>query len=188
MDSIYVQLLQDHLNIQRALDNFERLLEEMHCAGRDASTLELIMETLDYIAVYPDQWHHPIEDLIFSHLLGKGDVAAEPVNRALGDHRQLLADTRRITELFYAIANDCAVERDQLYSAAKEYIDAQRQHIERENTEVFPLLEQHLASTDWEQIRTQLLERPAPAIAPELRAHYDALQQRVSLPRSSAIA
>lgn len=188
MDSIYVQLLQDHLNIQRALDNFERLLEEMHCAGRDATTLELIMETLDYIAVYPEQWHHPIEDLIFSYLLDNPEVTVEPLNRALGDHRQLLADTRRITELFYAITNDCAVERDQLYSAAKEYIDAQRRHIERENAEVFPLLEKHLSPADWEQIHAQLLERPAPAIAPELRDHYDALQQRVSLPRSSLIA
>lgn len=188
MDSIYVQLVQDHFSIQRALDNFERLLEEMHSAGRDAATLEMILDTLEYIAVYPEQWHHPIEDLIFAQLLEKSDATAEPVNRALGDHRQLLTDTRRITELFYAIANDCAVERDQLYAAAKEYIDAQRQHIERENTEVFPLLERHLAPADWAHIRSQLHQRPAPAIAPELRDHYDALQKRVSLPRSSAIA
>ncbi|SDJ95837.1 hemerythrin domain-containing protein [Microbulbifer yueqingensis] len=182
MDSIYVQLCRDHSNIRQMLDAFEQLLAEMAREERDPSTLDLILEALDYIAIYPEKWHHPVEEMVFDLLLAKGNQGIEPelIARARAEHRRLGQETRRMKELFYAVANDCAVERDYLRGAAKEYLVAQRAHIMLEEHCIFPLMERYLGDVDWELVRDRLSECEDAVFGPAMRGQYEAVRKYVS--------
>ncbi|MFI2811446.1 hemerythrin domain-containing protein [Microbulbifer sp. M83] len=188
MDSIFAQLCQDHRNIQQVLDALEQLLAEMTREDRDPSTLDLIIDALDYIAIYPEKWHHPVEDVTCEILLAKPGVEPEPILRAREEHRRLARETRKMKELFYAVANDCAVERDHLYGAARQYLAAQRSHILMENHCVFPLMERYLEPEDWELVRAQLGDREDPVFGPAMRDQYDAVQRYVSNSQPATVA
>jgi len=177
MNTIYRQLCCDHKHMQRLLDIFETLLQQLGKQERDPATLSMILEALDFFSVYPDQWHHPVEDLVFERLLGKPVDIRDVVDKTLREHQQIAATTRRMNQLFYAVANDAAVEREQLFGTAREYIDLQRRHLEKENEILFPLVAQHLTPADWEDVQIKLDARESAHFHAGVRRLYEALYE-----------
>ncbi|WP_091511085.1 hemerythrin domain-containing protein [Microbulbifer yueqingensis] len=180
MHDLYRQLCRDHRNMQQLLDAFEALLEDFGRRERDPATLGLILDALDYISVYPDRWHHPLEDLAMERLRTKPAANLVPVDRTMAEHKALVSATRRMNTLFYAIANDAAVERSQLFGPVREYLQLQRQHMERENREIFPQLERLLTAADWADIERQLQVQRDPLFNPDLRRMYDSLHDYIA--------
>ncbi|MFV8781323.1 hemerythrin domain-containing protein [Microbulbifer sp. SA54] len=180
MNGIFWQLCDDHKHMQQLLDVFEKLLHQLGKRERDPATLTLILDALDYFSVYPDQWHHPVEDLVFERLLGKPVDIRDVVEDVLREHQAIAAATRRMNTLFYAVANDAAVERSQLYGAAQEYIDLQRQHLEKENEILLPLVAQYLTAADWEEIELQLDEKESVHFHQGVKRLYQALLENLT--------
>ncbi|MFI2811450.1 MULTISPECIES: hemerythrin domain-containing protein [Microbulbifer] len=176
MHNLYRQLCRDHRNMQQLLDAFDQLLADFARQERDPGTLGLILDALDYISVYPDRWHHPVEDLAMERLRAKPGASLAPVETTLSEHRAITAATRHMSTLFYAIANDAAVERNQLFRSVREYLQLQRQHMERENREIFPQFEQLLTREDWQAIEQQLQCQRDPLFNAEIRNLYESLQ------------
>ncbi|WP_066961380.1 hemerythrin domain-containing protein [Microbulbifer sp. Q7] len=180
MHSIYRQLCCDHKHMQRLLEVFEGLLEQLTKQERDPATLGMILEALDYFSVYPDQWHHPIEDLVFEHLLGKPVDVRDVINKTLKEHHQIAAATRKMSKLFNAVANDAAVEREALFGAAREYIDLQRRHLQRENEILFPLVADLLTIDEWNAIQDRLREQQSVHFNAGVKRLYDAMYETLA--------
>ena len=49
----------------------------------------LLLEMVDYLAQYPDQYHHPREDMLFSALLGEDPDFSGRLDKLLQDHQYL---------------------------------------------------------------------------------------------------
>lgn len=175
MNSIYRQLCRDHRDMQQLLDTFEQLLDDLARRDRDPNTLSLILDALDYISVYPNQWHHPVEDIAFSRLLDKAPQFRNRVNAVCAEHRRIDDASRHMNRLFYTVANDAAVERECLFGSAQAYLQLQRDHIEGENRDLFPLLEQYLDASDWRAVAAQLRARQNPVYTPAMKQLYDTL-------------
>ena len=182
MHKIYRQLCCDHKHMQRLLDVFEALLTQLGKQDRDPATLSMILEALDYFSVYPDQWHHPVEDLVFEHLLGKPVDVRDVINRTLKEHHQIALATRKMNSLFYAVANDAAVERELLLGAAQDYIDLQRKHLQRENEILLPLVADMLTATDWEDIHSRLQERESTHFHAGVKRLYESVYENLAEP------
>lgn len=180
MSYIYRQLCRDHKHMQQLLDTFEGLLHDLGKGDRDPATLSLILDALDYFSVYPDKWHHPVEDLVFERLLAKPIDDRDAVVATLAEHRSIAAATRKLNSLFYAVANDAAVERNKLTGAASEYLRLQRRHIQKENRVIFPLVEQHLSRADWEHIGAQLKKQSNPLFNSGVKKLYDTLYENLA--------
>ena len=80
----------DHLNFLRLLDLLETQLELFHDAGRPS--YELMMDIMYYMIHYPDQLHHPQEDVAFKKVMEK-DNAMEPVVKDLMRQHQIIAES-----------------------------------------------------------------------------------------------
>lgn len=182
MNRIYRQLCRDHMHMQQLLDAFEQLLCELDRRDRDPSTLALILDALDYISVYPDHWHHPVEDLVFERLLEKPIPNRDVITATQAEHRQIADTTRHMNRLFYAVANDAAVVRDKLLGAARDYLQLQRDHMQRENCVVFPLVEEYLRPADWAAIEKRLQLRRDPLFNPGVKRTYEALHEYLTEP------
>lgn len=176
MHSLYRQLCLDHRQFQQLLDALENLLQELASEDRNPETLGLILDALDYLSVYPDMWHHPVEDLIFQRLEQKPLENRAALEVAQREHKEITFATRRMRELFYAVANDCAMERHRLFDATNYYIELQRQHIERENHLVFPMIEKHLSDADWQHVASALQRQRDPLFGPAVKMQYEVLR------------
>ncbi|WP_323845473.1 hemerythrin domain-containing protein [Microbulbifer magnicolonia] len=177
MDRIYRQLCRDHKHMQQLLDIFERLLQQLGRRDRDPATLPQMLDALDYFSIYPDKWHHPVEDLVFARLLTKPIHDRDAVYRAQMQHERIAAATRNMGTLFYAVANDAAVERRILVDAADHYLRLQRDHMALENRAIFPQLEQYLDAGDWNTIRAQIAELRDPVFDDGTRKIYESVHE-----------
>ncbi|WNZ55782.1 hemerythrin domain-containing protein [Microbulbifer sp. MKSA007] len=178
MNAIYRQLCCDHKHMQELLNAFEQLLLDLFgCSNRDPNTLSLILDALDYLSAYPDRYHHPVEDLIFSRLLTKPVHDRESIYEAQMQHENIAAATKHMCALFYAIANDATVERRVLQGACNSYLKLQRKHMDLENKSIFPQIEQYLGTTDWIYIQKQVSELSCRYFDRATRKIYESLHE-----------
>ncbi|WP_226642549.1 hemerythrin domain-containing protein [Microbulbifer variabilis] len=178
MNNIYRQLCLDHKNMQQMLNAFEHLLEDLFGSNeRDPNTLSLILDALDYFSVYPDKYHHPVEDLILARLLTKPVHDRNAIYEAQMQHEQIAATTKHMCALFYAVANDAMVERRVLQGASYTYLQLQRKHIELENSAIFPQMEQYLEVEDWKQIHKQVKQLKDPFFDQKTKNVYESLRE-----------
>ncbi|WP_299579811.1 hemerythrin domain-containing protein [uncultured Microbulbifer sp.] len=183
MNSIYRQLCLDHKNMQQMLNAFEHLLLDLFGdSERDPNTLSLILDALDYFSVYPDRYHHPVEDLILARLLTKPVHDRNAIYEAQMQHEQIAATTKHMCALFYAVANNAMVERRVLQGASRAYLQLQRSHIDLENSIIFPQIEQYLQMEDWKQIRRQVEEIKDPLFNKSTKNIYESLHEYLTQP------
>ncbi|WP_444899795.1 hemerythrin domain-containing protein [Microbulbifer sp. VAAC004] len=185
MNNIYRQLCLDHKNMQQMLNAFERLLQDLFGTHeRDPNTLSLILDALDYFSVYPDKYHHPVEDLILARLLTKPVHDRSAIYEAQMQHEKIAATTKHMCALFYAVANDAMVERRVLQGASNSYLQLQRNHIELENSAIFPQIEQYLQVEDWKQIYRQVKQLRDPFFDKNTRNVYESLREYLTQPET----
>ncbi|CAH0990048.1 hypothetical protein SIN8267_00131 [Sinobacterium norvegicum] len=154
MNNLFHQLVDDHKHIARVL----RVLKAAVYAYEDVDQehdLPLILETLDYIQAYPEQYHHPLEERAFTYLLqhslGDGDVIAQLQQQ----HTTLERETRDLQQSFDAIANDAVVPLTTILRQFDHYLDDQLAHLETENKRIFPVLAK-LTDSQWWVIASDL--------------------------------
>lgn len=179
MHYLYRQLCDDHRNMQSLLSAFEQLSRDLSRRDRDPETLNLILDALDYISIYPDRWHHPVEDLAMQRLLEKPAADREAIETTQREHRKITAATRRMNALFYAVANDAAVERSRLFSATRDYLLLQRKHMQRENEYILPQFATLLTAEDWAQVEARLKRQQDPLFSSELKRLYESLHHYI---------
>ncbi len=83
-------LRQEHADLARLLDMVEAQL-----GGDGAPDVALLTGILDYIWTYPDQYHHPKEDLIYRTLCRHDARLAPAIDDLEAEHGELAIATRR---------------------------------------------------------------------------------------------
>ena len=132
------------------------LLESQYldmCRGKTPD-YSLMRSIIVYIQEYPEQVHHPLEDMIYSSFLERVDDA-EFVHTLLSEHTQMEVVTLEIRDLLEAMPG-CAASGRKLRQQLSEYLVWQRRHIYSEESEVFPLVQNALTEKDWERLQYML--------------------------------
>ena len=78
------------------------------------------------------------------------------------------------------VTEDVVVDREQLEQRIREYLLAQREHMDREEREFLPLAEKTLTEQDWAEIRANLATGGASGIRQITRDRFQSLYQRLS--------
>jgi|GEM_PF-3677269 len=132
------------------------LLESQYldmCRGKTPD-YSLMRSIVVYIQEYPEQVHHPLEDMIYSSFLERVDDA-EFVHKLISEHTQMEVVTLEIRELLEAMPG-CTDSGRKLRQQLSEYLVWQRRHIYAEESEVFPLVANALTEKDWERLQYML--------------------------------
>jgi hemerythrin-like domain-containing protein len=129
------------------------------CRGKNPD-YSLMRSIIVYIQEYPEQIHHPLEDMIYSILLERIDDA-EFVQELVSEHAQLEVVTRELRESLESFPG-CTASKEKLKQQLSEFLVGQRQHIYTEESEVFPLVQSSLTKEDWKRIQymTPILDEP----------------------------
>ncbi len=155
-------LLEDHKTLGKVIEALEMRLPQI--SKRDPDTLDLLANLIDYIAEYPDRVHHPREDRIIERLIDKGLTPSERiiVELTVAQHAELGAATTRMEVDIDALLSrqrDAGVQLDQ---DAKIYLAMQKEHMRREEQQLFPMAVRLFTPADWREIEAGEPEVPDP--------------------------
>lgn len=169
------RLLVEHDQILRKLSLLELQYLSM-CRGRTPD-YSLMRSIIVYIQEYPEQIHHPLEDMIFSILLERVDDV-EFVQELITEHTQLEVVTRQLRQSLESLSNG-NVSQDELKRQLSEFLVGQRRHIYLEEAEVYPLVQSVLTKEDWKQLQYAVPILDEPMFGRRTREDYERLFREI---------
>jgi len=143
-------LHQDHRNISRLLDIFEKQINILQ-AG-DAPDYNLMEDIMHYMGHYPDAFHHPREEEIFNKVKNNSADIENIIERLSAEHTKMAEQGEGIANILSEISSGSIVPIAAMCELSREYLDLMRNHIICEEEELFPLVSETLSQQDWVEI------------------------------------
>ena len=169
------RLLVEHDHILRQLNLLELQYLDI-CRGKTPD-YSLMRSIIVYIQEYPEQIHHPLEDMIYSILLKRVDDV-EFVQELITEHTQLEVVTRSLRESLESLPSGIA-SKEQLKQQLSEFLVGQRQHIYTEEIKVYPLVQSVLTKEDWRQLQSMVPILDGPIFGMRTRDDYERLYREI---------
>ncbi|MBI2586127.1 MAG: hemerythrin domain-containing protein [Rhodospirillales bacterium] len=172
MPKILDDLHDDHMNMARLYDLLGR--ELMTFKNGELPDYELVQKILDYCLAYPDQVHHPKEDLVFRKLKARDPAAAESIGDLAEEHEKLAAFTRRFATALANVLEDEQLPRDWFVDLANDFLAFSRRHMQMEEVLLFPAARKLLTPADWAEIEKAMVRRFARPSDDDRRERFEA--------------
>ena len=177
MPKIIEILLEEHQNIEKLLRVLEHELEVFDRSGRP--DYEILQTIIQYFQGYPESCHHPKEEMIFEKLKAWDPAAAKRFGDVEAEHE---AETRRLRSFARAvdyILADQEFLRESFHLAVHDFIEHQRQHLEKEERLLFPAAVKALRPKDWAEIDARLDDRKDPLFDSVVEERFYNLQKTI---------
>jgi hemerythrin-like domain-containing protein len=139
----------EHRHMATVMQLFSEQLTAI--AGGELVDTHVVYEIMDYMVTWPDRFHHPREDLIYSRVAEVDARTADEVDSLQRDHdqtgkqgRTLLRDIER-----WRLGE---VSGTVVVKSGRTYIDHIYEHMNLEEKLVFPHIEATLSLQDWREL------------------------------------
>lgn len=174
----------EHEDFQYLLDLLERELATFRSAERPS--YELMLDILTYLCHYPDEIHHPREDVAFSRLAGRHPGMDLVLSRLQQEHRVIAHAGKALASLLDDAVGGAMVRRSDIEAAADTYLVYYRAHIAVEERDILPRALALLTAEDWAAVASAV---PASIETMERSAErYRALRQQIGRAASASAA
>jgi hemerythrin-like domain-containing protein len=177
MIQVIDQLGRDHRNMRLLLDIVEAEMEGYR-AGQPPD-FELLQMIARYILDYPELIHHPREDLVFERLLERDPAAGEAIGDLIADHRRLAQLTQRFAAAVANASRDVELPRAWLEALLREFLQANREHMQAEEKHFLPRAMARLTDADWDAIDQRISGIADPAFGEQRAGPYLRLHERI---------
>lgn len=176
---IMVSLNNEHRHIASLLDALAEQSDNL-LPGR-VPDYALMRDIARYMAGFPDEYHHPREDLLFARLRTR-DPGTETAVRALEEgHEEIYRRSRELREALDAVADDAsAADMRKLKFLCDRYIGFYWDHINTEEGKVFPLAMAKLRREDWSAVNDQSRQVDDPLFGARVRKEYRRLARHLA--------
>ena len=150
MSQIIAALKRDHVDIAKLLESLESEILAIEVGKTPA--YPLMQDIMCYMAQHSDRFHHPKEDLLFAQLLKRDPGVRADVEDLIKEHVVIGLAGQEFASLLCASGVDSVNVREQLGTSGFDYIRALREHMLREEKELFPLAMKVLTQEEWQVI------------------------------------
>lgn len=151
MTTIMQALRLEHANIARLLT----LLEQQMHKGAEAD-LDLVKAITDYLLTYPDQYHHPKEDLVYRALLEVEPETGAALDDLEAEHIELAERTKDLSLSLERILSDREAPGPWFEEIANNFIGFYRQHMTKEESNFFSEAERVLSYDTFDELESQV--------------------------------
>ena len=148
--NVIAVLDRDHANISKLLDILES--EILGIEVGKTPDFPLLQDIMRYLSQHSDRFHHPKEDLIFAQLLKHDSEVRADVEALIEEHVLIGLAGQEFASLLRASGVDSVNVRERLGTCGTDYICAQRDHMFKEESKLFPLAAQLLTRKEWHLI------------------------------------
>ncbi|WP_432695795.1 hemerythrin domain-containing protein [Marinobacterium sp. YM272] len=157
--AIMAELHQEHVNLKRLLDMLSRKIEKFR--GGTHPNFQLMDDVVEYVGNYADTYHHPREDKMFEFFKGRDTDVDKLMLDCEKDHVDLKQLSTHLSEAIEGVLHDAAVvPMDQLIDQLDQFVGREKEHLNYEESKVFPALEKLASDKDWKALDEEL---PAPS-------------------------
>ena len=171
------RLRQEHRNIEMLLAVLERELEVFDRGGRP--DYEVIRAIISYFELYPEVYHHPQEDLVFTRLKIRDPAAAAKVGNLALEHQKGAERLRRVAQAVDGVLADREILRQNVDRIVRDFIEHERHHIMMEDRDFFPAALKALEPQDWTEIASALTSHKDPLFSEAAEETFDAVRARI---------
>ena len=161
------KLYRDHAHFNQLIDVMEQQLDELKEGSGTAQNL--LREVVLYSHDYSDSIHHPIEDQLYEMMLARTDNGREVMEKLLVHHLQIINMTLALRKAVEASA------ADKMEEVGRDYVKYQREHMQFEEKEAFPLLRDNLGDVDFDNAAGAIPAEQDPMEDKNAREKYPAL-------------
>ncbi len=170
-------LRREHAVLWKLLDVFEAQLELFN--HDQSPDYDVIQAVLEYCLAYPDQVHHPKEDLIYARMqarLGDAPQSGQDIQR---EHEELSALTHAVLHAVQQVVAEAEMPRNWVDTTARNFLAAYRRHIEAEEQTFFPAALETLDDADWAEIDAKATDRDDPLFGESVEKRFEALRKYI---------
>jgi hemerythrin-like domain-containing protein len=179
MASEIMRLRNEHVRFRKLLDLLEQQLKLFHVG--DTPDYPLMTGVLHYMIEYPDQFHHPKEDVIFA-LLGQRDPRiVQEVDDLAIQHHAIAESGARLHENLESVLNGAVMPRRTIEVPGLMYVTYYRSHMDKEEADLFRVADTLLADDDWRRIDAESTPSPDPMFGGEIQERYRSLLRHLAL-------
>ncbi|HVC11202.1 MAG TPA: hemerythrin domain-containing protein [Burkholderiales bacterium] len=169
----------EHAGFRRLLDLFEAQIGLFHAGARP--NYGLMLDIVSYLRHYPDRFHHPKENAAISRLLRRDPRGSVLLRRLTGDHEVIARSGKQLLEQLEAIAAGALMSREAVEASAATYAAYYRQHLAREERELFPRAERLLDEHDWAAVEAAVPAGRDPLFGERVEERYRELHRQIAL-------
>jgi hemerythrin-like domain-containing protein len=177
LDGVIETLYSEHGHFLSLLDTLEQETEKLKPAK--IPDYHLLLEIVDYLTHYPDQYHHPREDLLFAKMLSVDKGFKTDLERLEREHKTLRTYNDKLFGELKRIAAGRRVDRPELKRNLTRYINGYRQHIEFESKKIFPKAKGELSSADLKKLQAKTRYIDDPLFGSAVETQYRRLGRNV---------
>jgi hemerythrin-like domain-containing protein len=171
-----VTLCDEHRYMNLLVETLDEHLEKANQPG--VGDYYLMQDIVRYMHDYSDKVHHPTEDLMFDKLVQRNPARKKDVARLRREHAYLDRDTTKLMQLLdVAATRQTPDDAEAVRDAASMYVQRLRQHMQFEESELFPSATRCLASQDWHNIEVRLEAAEDPLFGETVRRDYRVLYE-----------
>lgn len=177
MTEVVRVLRREHANMGALVKALEWQVGEFE-AGRPPD-YDVIRSIVDYFLGFPDLYHHPKEDLIYTRLRERVPEAAERIGDLRREHEALAARTRELASGLKMVLDEAHVPREAFVRWARGFIDLQWKHMEMEETDFFPSAESQLQPADWSDLQAAMTTPEDPLFGEQVGERFESLRRTI---------
>ena len=177
MSNIIQILLEEHRNIDKLLLVLEHELEVFDRS--EEPDYEILQAVIQYFQDYPESCHHPKEDMVFEKLKVRDPAAANRIGDVEAEHQVETNRLRRLVEAVEEILAGREFLRQTFHDVVHDFIEHQRQHMDKEERLLFPAAVQGLRPDDWAELDARLNDQKDPLFNGVIETKFQALQRTI---------
>ena len=154
MDNLLDKLHKDHVNFINLFTFIESQLQLIKdCQIVD---FETILLSLEYMKEYSDEIHHPLENIIFKYFLEHSDDRHDEIIQLMNEHEDMPLLTGNIINMLQSVVAEMPIKRGDLCDSLSGYIDIQKEHMNHEESDIYPVLYANINENDWQTLGAEL--------------------------------
>lgn len=150
-------LRREHTTISKLLDILDREL-----AGDAPVDVDLMHEVMEYLRTYPDQYHHPKEDLIYQALCRHDRRLSPAIGDLEAEHEELAVLTQELAQVVEQARAERSADPDGLTALGSTFLTFYREHIAKEERWFFPDAERMLEAQEWSELEAKVTDATDP--------------------------
>ncbi len=142
-------------------------------------SFDVLEAMVHYINAFPEQCHHPKEEMLFESVQARDSTASPLIERLQAEHRAGSEKIRRMELALVTFRQHGTKQLAQFSSAVADYATFQWDHASTEENELIPLAEIFLTTSDWDTINTAFAAHTDPLRDENPGGEYHELFRRI---------
>lgn len=169
-------LREEHRNIEKLLRVLERDLDVF--ARGERPDYEVVHAVIAYFQVYPDAYHHPLEDRVFEKLKARDSAATAKIGDLAADRR----GSERLRRVAHAVENvlaDRELLRQTVNDIIRDFIEQEPRHMAMEERVFFPAAINAPEPADWAEIALRLTDQSDPLFSEVVEEKFEVVRRHI---------